>query len=93
MNKICITCGTFTVDCGGVKVFPIPELTPLEADDSLDSNETVSLNAESLSGLSVRGSRKSEVISVGFPLPGGVIVVEIGCIVTVETVEFELFIL
>lgn len=33
------------------------ELTLLEADDSLDNNETVSLNAESLSGLSVRGSR------------------------------------
>lgn len=30
------------------------ELSPLEADDSLDSNDTVSLNAESLSGLSVR---------------------------------------
>lgn len=30
------------------------ELSPLDADDSLDNNETVSLNAESLSGLSVR---------------------------------------
>lgn len=30
------------------------ELSPLDADDSLDSSETVSLNAESLSGLSVR---------------------------------------
>lgn len=29
------------------------ELRPLDADDSLDNNETVSLNAESLSGLSV----------------------------------------
>lgn len=29
------------------------ELSPLDADDSLESNETVSLNAESLSGLSV----------------------------------------
>lgn len=30
------------------------ELSPLDADDSLDKSETVSLNAESLSGLSVR---------------------------------------
>lgn len=29
------------------------ELRPLEADDSLDNRDTVSLNAESLSGLSV----------------------------------------
>jgi preprotein translocase subunit Sec63 len=29
------------------------ELNPLDADDSLDNNETVSLKAESLSGLSV----------------------------------------
>lgn len=32
----------------------LSELNPLEADDSLDRSETVSLNAESLSGLSVR---------------------------------------
>lgn len=30
------------------------ELSPLDADDSLDKRDTVSLNAESLSGLSVR---------------------------------------
>lgn len=29
------------------------ELSPLDADDSLERSETVSLNAESLSGLSV----------------------------------------
>jgi hypothetical protein len=29
------------------------ELSPLDADDSLDNSDTVSLNAESLSGLSV----------------------------------------
>ena len=40
------------------------ELTPLDVDDSLDNNDTVSLNAESLSGLSVRGSRRSGVVSV-----------------------------
>lgn len=32
----------------------LSELRPLDADDSLDRSETVSLNAESLSGLSVR---------------------------------------
>lgn len=51
------------------------ELTPLDADDSLDINETVSLNAESLSGLSVRGSRigrgpvDTEPASEPLPLP------------------------
>lgn len=37
------------------------ELSPLEADDSLDSSETVSLNAESLSGLSVRDDSRVSV--------------------------------
>lgn len=37
----------------------LSELNPLEADDSLERSETVSLNAESLSGLSVRDSRTS----------------------------------
>lgn len=41
------------------------ELSPLDADDSLDRSETVSLNAESLSGLSVRdASRISVVVTV-----------------------------
>lgn len=41
------------------------ELSPLDADDSLERSETVSLNAESLSGLSVRDdSLKSVVVAV-----------------------------
>jgi hypothetical protein len=41
------------------------ELNPLEADDSLDKSETVSLKAESLSGLSVLDdSRDSVVVTV-----------------------------
>lgn len=39
----------------------LSELSPLDADDSLDSRETVSLNAESLSGLSVRDDSRMSV--------------------------------
>lgn len=39
---------------GEILVLLLSELSPLDADDSLESNETVSLNAESLSGDSVR---------------------------------------
>ena len=65
------------------------ELTPLDVDDSLESRETVSLKAESLSGLSVRGSRRSGVVSVDE------IVVELDTVRIVEfvapdTVEFDL---
>lgn len=38
------------------------ELSPLDADDSLDKSETVSLNAESLSGLSVRDDSLISVV-------------------------------
>lgn len=40
--------------CVGILLMLFNELSPLDADDSLDKSETVSLNAESLSGLSVR---------------------------------------
>lgn len=40
--------------CDEILLILLSELNPLEADDSLDRSETVSLNAESLSGLSVR---------------------------------------
>lgn len=41
------------------------ELSPLEADDSLERRDTVSLNAESLSGLSVLDdSRVSVCVTV-----------------------------
>ena len=43
----------------------LSELRPLEADDSLESSETVSLKAESLSGLSVLDdSRISVAVTV-----------------------------
>lgn len=38
------------------------ELSPLDADDSLDKSETVSLKAESLSGLSVRDDSLISVV-------------------------------
>lgn len=43
----------------------LSELSPLEAEDSLDKSDTVSLKAESLSGLSVlEDSRKSVDVAV-----------------------------
>lgn len=51
--------------CGTI---PVELQMPLDADDSLDSNETVSLNAESLSGLSVRDSRIATLVSALLPL-------------------------
>lgn len=58
-NQSKLTCNKF--ELGGNRFLACAAatelLTPLDADDSLDINETVSLNAESLSGLSVRGSR------------------------------------
>lgn len=61
----------------------------LDADDSLESNETVSLNAESLSGLSVRDSRIAPLLEsdpLPFPLSDEI---EIDEFVTPETVEFD----
>lgn len=79
------TCGIF---CGICSVLLTLELTPLDVDDSLDSSDTVSLKAESLSGLSVRGSRKSGVVSVDE------VVIELETVMIVElvapdTVELE----
>lgn len=54
-----LTCTT--LGCGGIFVMLFSELRPLEADDSLDSSETVSLKAESLSGLSVRDDSRMSV--------------------------------
>lgn len=42
------------------------ELSPLDADDSLDKSETVSLKAESLSGLSVRDDSLISVVVAVF---------------------------
>jgi hypothetical protein len=53
------------------------ELNPLDADDSLDNSDTVSLKAESLSGLSVRDSLASVDV---------VVTVEI---VAPDTIELE----
>lgn len=64
------------------------ELTPLEVDDSLDNNETVSLNAESLSGLSVRGPRKSGVVSDD--IVAELETVKMVVLVAPDTVEFDL---
>lgn len=72
-------------------------LTPLDADDSLDINETVSLNAESLSGLSVRCSRICigpigvEPVSdpLPFPLSDDVDIDDIVEFVTPDIIELE----
>lgn len=50
--------------CGSCKVCGLLPLPPLLADDSLDSIETVSLKAESLSGESVRPESVLRIISV-----------------------------
>lgn len=56
-----LTCTT--IFCAATLLFN--ELSPLDADDSLERRETVSLNAESLSGLSVReDSLKSVDVAV-----------------------------
>lgn len=60
----------------------------LDADDSLDNNETVSLNAESLSGLSVRDSRIAPLESDPLPFPLSD-EIEIDEFVTPEIVEFD----
>lgn len=60
----------------------------LDADDSLDSNETVSLKAESLSGLSVRDSRIAPLESEPLPFPLSD-EIEIDEFVTPEMVEFD----
>lgn len=54
-----LTCTT--VFGGEILLMLLSELSPLDADDSLDSKETVSLNAESLSGLSVRDDSRISV--------------------------------
>lgn len=69
------------------KFFKWAELAPLDADDSLDSSDTVSLNAESLSGLSVRGSRNSDPLPA--PLSDDVDVDDMVEFVTPEMVEFD----
>lgn len=62
----------------------------LDADDSLESNETVSLKAESLSGLSVRDSRIAPPLLESDPLPFPLSdEIEIDEFVTPETVEFD----
>lgn len=83
-----LTCSKF--EFIGSKLFVLLVLlTPLEADeDALDSRETVSLNAESLSGLSVRDSRDVPPESEPLPLPLSD-EVEIDAFVTPEIVELE----
>lgn len=84
---VLLTCNKF--ECNG-KFFECPELTPLDADDSLDNNETVSLNAESLSGLSVRGSRNAPLSDpLPVPLSDDVDIDEMVEFVTCESVELE----
>lgn len=62
----------------------------LDAEDSLESNETVSLKAESLSGLSVRDSRIAPPLLESEPLPFPLSdEIEIDEFVTPETVEFD----
>jgi hypothetical protein len=51
-----------TLFCVEILLMLFSELRPLDADDSLDRSETVSLNAESLSGLSVRDDSLSSVV-------------------------------
>lgn len=70
--------------------FPVRLLMLLDADDSLDSNETVSLKAESLSGLSVRDSLMAPPLLESEPLPLPLSdEIEIDEFVTPDTVEFE----
>lgn len=71
------------------RFFECAELTPLDADDSLDSKETVSLKAESLSGLSVLGSRNGPSEPLPVPLSDDVDVDEIVEFVTPEMVELD----
>jgi hypothetical protein len=53
---------TCTMLAGGeILLMLLRELSPLDADDSLESKETVSLNAESLSGDSVRDDSRISV--------------------------------
>lgn len=85
MNQI-ITCNKLELSCN---VFECAELTPLDADDSLDSKDTVSLKAESLSGLSVLGSRNGHSDPLPVPLSDDVDVDDIVEFVTPEMVEFD----
>lgn len=68
--------------------FPAKLLMLLDADDSLESNETVSLKAESLSGLSVRDSRIAPLESEPLPFPLSD-EIEIDEFVTPDIVEFD----
>lgn len=45
----------------GILLILLSELNPLDADDSDDKSDTVSLNAESLSGLSVRDDSRTSL--------------------------------
>lgn len=63
-------------------------LTADDADDSLDNNDIVSLNAESLSGLSVRDARDGPLESDPLPLPLSDDV-EIDAVVTPDIIELE----
>lgn len=81
-----LTCNKF--ECSG-RFFECAELTPLDADDSLDSSDTVSLKAESLSGLSVRGSRRALSDPLPVPLSEDVDIDEMVEFVTADIVELE----
>lgn len=85
-KKKLITCNKFEFNG---KFFEWAELTPLDADDSLDNNDTVSLNAESLSGLSVLGSRNGPSEPLPVPLSDDVDIDDIVELVTADMVEFE----
>lgn len=52
------------ITCPNCKLCGLEPLAPLLADDSLDNIETVSLNAESLSGESVRMESVFSIISL-----------------------------
>lgn len=58
-----LTCTTVFCD-DEILLMLFSELRPLDADDSLDNSETVSLKAESLSGLSVRDDSLISVVTV-----------------------------
>jgi hypothetical protein len=71
--------------CDDILLILLSELNPLEADDSLERSETVSLKAESLSGLSVRDSLTSVDVAVTVDIVEIVEIVEF----TPETIELD----
>lgn len=84
-RRILLTCWP-TLLCW---LFLCAAIKPLDADDSLDNSETVSLKAESLSGLSVRASLLEPFIRLSWPLMQ-LLSDDIVVFVAAETVELDL---